>query len=428
MKFTSKAKGFFSKKQLNTEEEKIEVKELKKESTFEFMPRIEATEEKKVEKISDSEIVNRGIELANSIKSSRIQGSKEEREVANYLLDTTENILNQKGSLEPFYVSNFYYNYGLMLIGVIFLIALITFVFSPIASLILYLTSLVALVCRVILKKDIAFLSKKDISFNVVNELNSRDKTENTLIIATNYSSSRNWLLNRFFTINLRAFITVNIIFILATFISLVILACGINNIGLQSFVGVLLFLQMMFCLCFYSFDKPNKNAKHGLSGLAVSEAIVDYLNQHSGLIGDNTKVVFVAVGGGTDGANGTKAFIKEHFKNNNDYPNAVVVSFENTVEDTILTRNSKGKITTIAYERLSKKPIKKQKGFLKGYGTNLFENMGVDAVAIGESVDNIRVDFNTVKDNCDLKYEEIEEKFYCYLPIITDILNELKR
>ncbi len=427
MKVTSKAKNFFSKKQLNTEEEKLETKEVKKENTFEFMPRIEAIEEKKVDKISDKEILDRGVELVESISSSRIQGSKEEREVANYLLNSTEKFFGKKGSLEPFYVSNFSHNYGLMLIGAIFLIALITFAFEPLASLFLYIIGLIVLVCRVFFKKDATTIIKKDISFNVVNELDSRAKTENTLIISANYSSSRNWLLNRFFPINSKAFLFANGIISLVLLIGLIVLSAGVISVGLEVVVGLLLALQMLLCLCFYSFDKPNKNNKHGLQSLAIAEMIVDYLNQHNGLVGDNTKIVFVAVGGGTDGANGTKAFIREHFKNNNDYPNAVAVSFESINENTLFTKNPKNKATTIAYERLNKTPIKKHRALLKGYGTNLFDSIGVDAVAIGESIDKIETDFNTIKDNGHVDREFIEEKFYSYLPIITDLLNELK-
>ena len=421
-----KARKFFSKKQVNTEEISKPV-EVKKENTLEFLPRIEAKEVKKEEPISDMEIINRGLELVNNIQSPRISGSKSERAVANYLLNITDNNFDNKGSLEPFYVNNFSSKFGLMMIGAILLIALITFTFSPITSLMLYIVSILVFMGRIFAKKDVFAAVKRDISFNVVNEKESRKKAENTLIIASNYSSSQNWLINRWFKVNLKALFIVNIVFAISIFVSLIVLSAGVSSVVLEVFVGLILVVQVLMLVGFYSFDKPNVNKRYGLSGLAVAEIIYDYLNNHSGLIGDNTKLVFVATGGGVDGVNGTKAFIKEHFTNNNDYPNATVIGFDSVNCDTIYTQNPKGKATTIAYERLSNDIIKKQKGLIRGYQTTLFKNIGVDAVVLGKSTDTLVTDFNTIKDNEVLNAKQIENKVYSYLPIITDLLKELK-
>ena len=425
----------FKKKQLNKEKAeekketlKVEENAVEEKKAIVVVPRIENKETIKAKEIlNDSEIIDKAYQAVREIKTSRIPGSSDERNTANYLLNKTEEILGKKGALEPFYVSWFSHNFGLMIIGAMFLIALITFAFSPLTALIFYMVAVVILGNRIFSKKDIfKGITKKDISFNVVSELDAKSKTENTLIITSNYSSSKNWLLNRFFNINSKALLISMIVYVLILFISLICLSAGIDNVGLQAFVGLLLSVLAIGCFAFYSFDKGNLNIRNGLGGVALSLMTVDYLNNHPKLVGDNTKVVLALIGGGTDGANGTKAFIKEHFKNNNDYPNAKVISFETITDDqAIISNDSKSTLTNMAYDRLCKDPVAKQKGIIKGYGTTLFSQVGVDSIAIGENQKIIKTDVNTIKDNKELSVEELTKKLYLYLPVVTDVLNK---
>lgn len=423
MKFT---KGRFIKKPEQAEQEPI-VKQAEPKFEMQFIPR-EESKQNQVTKVFDDEIVSRGVSYTNSICVPRVAGSKQEREIANNMLVHSEEVLDHKGTIEPFYVAKSLHKYGLLLFSVLFLIILVTFPFSPISAFIVYLFSISALALRVFFKVDLLGFFGKDISFNVVNEIKKSNNFTNTLIVTSNYSTSCDYNINRFFKVNIKAFYITMIALNCLAFIMFVVLVAGVNSVAVKVITGLLIATDVVVLALFYG-NAKNLNSKNGLSGVNTSLLIMDYLNNHKGLIGDNTKVVFCSFGGGTDSTKGAKEFVKQHFTNNDDYPNAVVVDLNCTkpVKPTIYTGKNANKLANSAYEKLCIKGFNKERALLKGGAVKEFNRVGVDCVSFGDSTREIGTDFNTANDNSKQDKTESMENFYTYLDVVTDILNKLK-
>lgn len=402
----------------------------------------EYDEEETVEELqgdSAEDCVKRGLEVAEEIRDSnpsRLLGSKGERKTANFLLKRTEEIFGTKGKLEPFYVKNFAYNFGMLIYGAFFILTLLVYYFSPITAVFINLIGVIGLINRLFFKVDmVGYFDKKSTSFNVVNELKSKSATKNTLILTSNYSTARKWNFTRLFKVNLKAFSVIAIVLLLVEIIFLIVLSAGIVNLGLIIFTGIMVGILAVFCIAFYGYGKKNcKNVKYGLTGVGMNVAIVDYLSKHRDLLGDGTSVVFCCFGGGTDGANGSKAFVKEHFKINDDYKKAVAINFEAVVNenealylDVYKRKHNKGRLAKKVYEGINAKGVNKETGLIKGYATTHFGGIGVDSVGIGVSMRNIPRDFNNEKDDSLPSQEEFTKRFERYLGVVEEILEELK-
>lgn len=383
--------------------------------------------------------VRRGLEIAEEIRDSyptRLLGSKGERKTANFLLKRTEETFKTKGKLEPFYVKSFAYNYGMLIYGAFFVLTLLVYYFSPITAVFINLMGVIGMMDRMFFKVDmVGLFDKKSTSFNVVNEIKSKGATKNTLILTSNYSTSKKWNFTRLFKVNLKAFSIISMILLLVEIICLIVIAAGINNLGLIIFTGIMVGFFMIFCFAFYGYGKKNcKNVKYGLTGVGMNVAIVDYLSKHRELIGDGTRVVFCCFGGGTDGANGSRAFIKEHFKINDDYKKAVAINFEAVANenealylDVYKRKHSKGRLAKKVYEGINAKGVNKETGVIKGYAATNFGSIGVDSVGIGVSMRNIPKDFNNEKDDSLPSQEEFTKRFNRYLGVVEEILEEMK-
>lgn len=399
---------------------------------------IENNFEKEQGAAEDTEaIAAKSIELIKEIAekySARRPGSKSEKATANLILERTEQALENKGSLEPFYVKKFAYNFGMAVIGALYLIAALTFAFSPLTALIFNCLAIILTVSRIFLKKDLlGVFDKKSIAFNVVNEM-KKENAKNTLILTSNYSSARRWNFSGKIKINLKAFAISAIVILLAEFICLAALAFGVVSAGLQAVTGVMLAFIIFFYLGFYNYSKKQgANIANGLSGTGMSFALAEYLKNHKELIGRNTNVIFCCFGGGIDGSAGAKAFIKQHFVYNDDYKKAVLLDFEAVNNDKTALyvdayhKNNNNFVANKVYEKLSKKSvINKERGILKGFAVTAFNSVGVDSVGIGNSMRILPDNFNNEKDCAIPQPESTKEQLDFYIEIVTEILNEL--
>lgn len=448
-----KMRNFFSRKDKKQEEsiettiaenevvEDTTAQPIEEEETEELVPVDEVVEEQEEKEPfpplpdeDETAYAKRGVGLIQDIVTdadNRILGSEGEKQTANYLLNKTEEVLKIKGRLEPFYVKSFAYNYGLLIVGGLLLLSLILFAIEPISAFLINITAVSLLIFRVWLKYDIiGVFDKKSVSYNVVNEIKSEEITKNTLILTSNYSSGRNW--NYSLKINVKAFNIVSSVLLSLELISMMVLAFGVKNVGLQVVVGLLLGVMIIICTSFYGYQKQQgKNVYNGLGGVATTFAVVDYLNKHRELIGKNTSVVFCAFGGGIDGINGTKAFIKEHFKVNNDYDNAISLNIEGMPQENIaLYLDFFGKdndISSKVYESLNKKvSVVKERGLIKGCGTTFLNKVGVKSVGVGNVTNILPYNLNNNKDNVVPSEDEAQKQFDKCLEVVKDLLADL--